>query len=55
VNKKISSEEASPRQEKIKTDELNLRQQCRITCGADVIIGHVLLYLIYTEEDDESD
>jgi hypothetical protein len=46
---------ATPRQKKIKTYESNIRRQCRITCGADVIIRHVLPYLIYTEEDNESD
>ena len=33
-------------QKKIKSDESNIRQQCRVTCGADVVIGHVLPYLI---------
>jgi hypothetical protein len=51
MNEKIPPEETTPRQKKIKTDESNIRQQCRITCGADVIIRHVLQYLIYTEED----
>jgi hypothetical protein len=49
MNEKISPEEATPCQKKIKTDESNIRRQCRITCGADVIIRHVLPYLIYTE------
>jgi hypothetical protein len=32
---------------KIKSDEARSpRQQCRITCGADVIIGHVLTFLV---------
>jgi hypothetical protein len=35
-------------QKKVKTDESSIRQQCRITCGADVVIGHVLLFLIDT-------
>jgi hypothetical protein len=43
----MNKKKASPRQKKIKTDELNIRQQCWVTCGADVIIGHVLPYLIY--------
>jgi hypothetical protein len=33
-------------QKKVKTEESSIRQQCRITCGADVIIGHVLPFLI---------
>jgi hypothetical protein len=33
-------------QNKIKTVESSTRQQCRVTCGADVVIGHVLPFLI---------
>ena len=33
-------------QKKMKTDEFIARQQCRVTCGADVVIGHVLPFLI---------
>jgi hypothetical protein len=33
-------------QKKVKTEESSIQQQCRITCGADVIIGHVLPFLI---------
>ena len=40
--------------QEIKTDESNVRRQCRITCGADAVIRHVLSYLISTE-DEESD
>ena len=29
----------------IKTDESSMRRQCRITCGADVVIRHVLPYI----------
>jgi hypothetical protein len=54
MNEKISLDEATPRQKKIKTDESNIRQQCRITCGADVVIRHILPYLI-TANDEESD
>jgi hypothetical protein len=35
-------------QKKIKTEGTSTRQQCRVTCGADVVIGHVLSYLIAT-------
>ena len=41
-------------QRKEKADESILRRQCRITCGADVVIGHALPYLI-TVRDEESD
>jgi hypothetical protein len=33
-------------QKKIKTNQSELQQQCRVTCGADVVIGHVLPFLI---------
>jgi hypothetical protein len=49
---------ASQLQKKIKTDELSIRRQCRITCGADVVIWHILPYLINAtdeEYDSESD
>jgi hypothetical protein len=37
---------ASLFQKKIKTDESSIRNEYRITCGADVIIRHMLPYLI---------
>jgi hypothetical protein len=38
-------------QKKINTDESSIRQQCRVACGADVVIGRVLLFLINTGEE----
>ena len=55
MNEKSFHEEAIRCQKKIKTDESSIRRQCRITCGADVIIQHVLPYLIITVDDQESD
>ena len=46
MNEKIPEEEATRYQKKIKTNESSMRRQCRITCGADVVIGHVLPFLI---------
>jgi hypothetical protein len=46
LNEKSCQDMATQSQKKIKTDESSIRQQCRITCGADVIIGHVLPFLI---------
>jgi hypothetical protein len=48
VNEKEKSHQdmATQSQKKLKADESSIRQQCRITCGADVIIGHVLPFLI---------
>jgi hypothetical protein len=33
-------------QKKMRSDESDVRQQCRVTCGADVVIGHVMPFLI---------
>jgi hypothetical protein len=54
MNENIPQEEASQCQKKIKTDESSIRRKCRVTCGADVVIRHVLPYLI-TVADEESD
>jgi hypothetical protein len=31
---------------KMRNDESDMRRQCRVTCGADVVIGHMLPFLI---------
>jgi hypothetical protein len=54
MNETIPQEEVSRCQKKMKTDESSNRRQCRITCGADVVIRHILPYLI-TATDEESD
>jgi hypothetical protein len=54
MNAKHPQEEASQCQKKIKTDESSIRRQCRITCGADVVIRHLLPYLV-TVAVEESD
>ena len=46
MNEKHPQEEATHSQKKIKTDETSFRQQCRVTCGADIVIGHVLQFLV---------
>jgi hypothetical protein len=46
MNEKSHQDMATQSQKKIKSDEASLRQHYRITCGADVIIGHVLPFLI---------
>jgi hypothetical protein len=40
---------ATQSQKKMKADESSIRSQDRVTCGADVVIGHVLPFLINTE------
>ena len=52
MNEIIPPEEATHRQTKIKTDEWSMRGQCQISCGAYVVIRHILPYLV-TVEDDE--
>jgi hypothetical protein len=37
---------ATQSQKRIKTGESSTQQQCRVMCGADVVIGHVLPFLI---------
>jgi hypothetical protein len=46
MNEKSFHEEAIRCQKKIKTDESSIRSECRITCGADVVIRRVLPFLI---------
>jgi hypothetical protein len=41
-------------QKKVRSDESVVRWQCRVTCGADTVITHVLPYLM-TMSDEESD
>ena len=54
MNENIPLEVTTNRHKKIKSDESIIRRQCRITCGADVVIRHVLPYLIAVG-DEESD
>jgi len=52
INENSSQQKMAGRRKKIKTEGTSTRQQCRVTCGADVIIGHVLPFLISTGDDD---
>jgi hypothetical protein len=54
TNEKHPQEEATHCQKKIKTDGSSTWKQCRITCGADVVIRRILPYLIAVA-DEESD
>jgi hypothetical protein len=45
-----SAMNASHLQKKIKTDKSSIRRQCRMTCGADVVIKLVLPYLMTVAE-----
>jgi hypothetical protein len=45
MNEKSHQDIATQSQKRIKTDEASTRQQCRVKCGADVVIGYVLPFL----------
>jgi hypothetical protein len=55
MNEKLPQEEATHCQKKLKIDESDIQQQCRVTCGADVVIRYILPYLIITVADEETD
>jgi hypothetical protein len=55
MNEESHNEKSTRRQEKLKTNESSVRQHCRVTCGADVVIGRVLPYLLMSTVDQESD
>jgi hypothetical protein len=40
---------ATQSQQKMTADDSSIRSQNRVTCGADVVIGHVLPFLINTD------
>jgi hypothetical protein len=46
MNENSHHDRATQSQKKIKTDDSSVRIQNRVTCGADVVIGHVLPFLI---------
>ena len=46
INEIITQEEATNIQKKVMTDESSIRRECGVTRGADVVICHVLPYLI---------
>jgi hypothetical protein len=55
MNEESHNEKSTRRQKKGKTNESSVRQHCRVTCGADVVIGRVLPYLLMSTVDQESD
>jgi hypothetical protein len=48
IDEKSPREMATQSQKKLKTDNSSIRNQNRVTCGADIVIGHVLPFLINT-------
>jgi len=52
MNEYFHQEIPSRRQKKIMSDEASNRQQFRVACGADIVIRHVVPYLINTGDDD---
>jgi hypothetical protein len=55
MTQNILQEEVSHCQKKMNTNESSIRRQCRITCGADVVIRHILQYLITAKDEESSD
>jgi demethoxyubiquinone hydroxylase (CLK1/Coq7/Cat5 family) len=51
MNENGHQDRATESQKKMKADESNVRSQNRVTCGADVVIGHVLPFLINTDKE----
>ena len=54
TNEKKNQDMATQSQKKMKADESSTRQQYRVICGADLVISHVLPYLISIGDDDDS-
>jgi hypothetical protein len=46
INNNSLEENTTRSQKKVKIEESDIRSKCRIICGADVVIGHVLPFLI---------
>jgi hypothetical protein len=46
VRMNIPKEVICHQQEKVRVDQSEFRRQCRVTCGADVVIRHMLPFLI---------
>jgi hypothetical protein len=46
VNVNIQQGRTNCCQKKVRVDESSTRQQCRVTCGTGVVIGHVLPFLL---------
>jgi hypothetical protein len=56
INEKSHQDMATHCQKKIKADDLSIRSQYRVACEADVVISHVLPYLLMQSAlDDDSD
>ena len=51
INETFQQPKMPRSRKKTKTTEAGSRQQCRVTCGADVIIGYVMPFLTYTGDD----
>jgi hypothetical protein len=52
INDTIQQQKTARSRKKAKTEAASSRQQCLATCGADVIIGYVMPFLIDTGDDD---
>jgi hypothetical protein len=53
IDQTLNQENETRPRKKGKTDESSVRQHCRVICGADAVIGHVLPYLLDNNYDSE--
>jgi hypothetical protein len=53
INEKNHQDMATQCQKKIKADDLSIRSQYRVACGADVVISYVLPYLLMNADDND--
>jgi hypothetical protein len=51
INEKSHQDMTNQSQKIVKTDESSFQQLLRVTCGAAVVIGHVLPYLMTVADD----
>ena len=61
MNDQSRGEKQRRSKKKVKIEESNIREHCRISCGADIVIQHMLPYLVCppvapsSEDDGNSD
>ena len=46
LDENVHKRETNRCKKKIGSEESDIRRQCRVICGADIVIGHVLPFLI---------
>jgi hypothetical protein len=54
MNEKSHQDMATQRKKKMKANDSSIRSESRVTCGADVVIGHVLPFMVMARHVEES-